>query len=235
MAGEAGNAMVAALRCQASARVTQARRLTCYERSTHVMCTANKIATGAFVEQWVSRGHGRRCMAERHFLEACVVALACCSTPYPAWVLVTEASRKKRRNANKSAVRSIAGVSMEVINKRRSEKPEVRFLQRCSVATLNVQRAMHVVPTHTLLLCLDPRHVTMPWLPARLAHTCARPLFLDVDQLSLHCMYPAPVCRCARPAATLRCVRSRTVPRRPRLSARRPQRAAARPRPSLRP
>uniref|UniRef100_A0A7R9YQQ5 Large ribosomal subunit protein eL24-related N-terminal domain-containing protein n=1 Tax=Chlamydomonas euryale TaxID=1486919 RepID=A0A7R9YQQ5_9CHLO len=43
---------------------------------------------------------------------------------------VTEASRKKRRNANKSAVRSIAGVSMEVINKRRSEKPEVRQASR---------------------------------------------------------------------------------------------------------
>lgn len=39
---------------------------------------------------------------------------------------VTEIARKKRRVANKSAARAIVGVSLEVINKRRAEKPEVR-------------------------------------------------------------------------------------------------------------
>jgi len=34
-------------------------------------------------------------------------------------VQVTEVQRKKKRSTNKSAARSIAGVSMEVINKRR--------------------------------------------------------------------------------------------------------------------
>jgi hypothetical protein len=38
---------------------------------------------------------------------------------------VAEAARKKRRGNGKAAVRSIAGVSMEVINKKRTEKPEV--------------------------------------------------------------------------------------------------------------
>lgn len=41
---------------------------------------------------------------------------------------VTEISRKKRRVANKSAARAIVGVSLEVINKRRAEKPEVSTL-----------------------------------------------------------------------------------------------------------
>mmetsp|Transcript_51439 Transcript_51439/g.111987 ORF Transcript_51439/g.111987 Transcript_51439/m.111987 type:complete len:148 (-) Transcript_51439:54-497(-) len=43
---------------------------------------------------------------------------------------VNESSRKKRRNTGKSAIRSIAGVSMEVINKKRTEKPEVRQASR---------------------------------------------------------------------------------------------------------
>jgi hypothetical protein len=38
---------------------------------------------------------------------------------------VTEVARKKRRNANKATARAIVGVSLEVINKRRTEKPEV--------------------------------------------------------------------------------------------------------------
>ena len=43
---------------------------------------------------------------------------------------VTEASRKKRRTTNKAAARAIAGVSVEVINKKRQEKPEVRQASR---------------------------------------------------------------------------------------------------------
>jgi hypothetical protein len=38
---------------------------------------------------------------------------------------VTEIARKKRRVANKATARAIVGVSLEVINKRRAEKPEV--------------------------------------------------------------------------------------------------------------
>jgi len=43
---------------------------------------------------------------------------------------VTEIARKKRRVANKSAARAIVGVSLEVINKRRAEKPEFRQANR---------------------------------------------------------------------------------------------------------
>ncbi|KAL6758061.1 60S ribosomal protein [Haematococcus lacustris] len=43
---------------------------------------------------------------------------------------VSEVQRKKRRNLNKSAARSIVGASLEVINKRRTEKPEVRQASR---------------------------------------------------------------------------------------------------------
>lgn len=43
---------------------------------------------------------------------------------------VAEATRKKRRTANKSTARAIAGVSLEVINKKRQEKPEVRQASR---------------------------------------------------------------------------------------------------------
>ncbi|KAG1679249.1 hypothetical protein FOA52_009278 [Chlamydomonas sp. UWO 241] len=39
---------------------------------------------------------------------------------------VNEAARKKRRGSGKAAVRSIAGVSIDVLNKKRTEKPEVR-------------------------------------------------------------------------------------------------------------
>lgn len=46
---------------------------------------------------------------------------------------MTEIARKKRRVANKSAARAIVGVSLEVINKRRAEKPEVRthWMEHC--------------------------------------------------------------------------------------------------------
>ena len=43
---------------------------------------------------------------------------------------VSEVSRKKRRNTNKAAARAIVGTSLEVINKRRAEKPEVRQASR---------------------------------------------------------------------------------------------------------
>mmetsp|Transcript_30942 Transcript_30942/g.30589 ORF Transcript_30942/g.30589 Transcript_30942/m.30589 type:complete len:153 (+) Transcript_30942:33-491(+) len=43
---------------------------------------------------------------------------------------VSEVQRKKRRTLNKAAARSIVGVSLEVINKRRTEKPEVRQASR---------------------------------------------------------------------------------------------------------
>ena len=42
---------------------------------------------------------------------------------------VTEVSRKKRRNTGKATARSIVGASLEVINKRRTEKPEVSNMQ----------------------------------------------------------------------------------------------------------
>jgi large subunit ribosomal protein L24e len=38
---------------------------------------------------------------------------------------VAEIARKKRRTANKATARAIVGVSLEVINKKRTEKPEV--------------------------------------------------------------------------------------------------------------
>jgi hypothetical protein len=40
---------------------------------------------------------------------------------------VTEVARKKRRTASKATARAIVGVSLEVINKKRTEKPEVRL------------------------------------------------------------------------------------------------------------
>mmetsp|Transcript_25067 Transcript_25067/g.54505 ORF Transcript_25067/g.54505 Transcript_25067/m.54505 type:complete len:149 (-) Transcript_25067:65-511(-) len=43
---------------------------------------------------------------------------------------VTEIARKKRRTAGKATARSIVGVSLEVINKKRTEKPEVRQASR---------------------------------------------------------------------------------------------------------
>eukprot|EP00879_Flechtneria_rotunda_P000088 GHRR01000135.1.p1 GENE.GHRR01000135.1~~GHRR01000135.1.p1 ORF type:complete len:150 (+),score=47.48 GHRR01000135.1:98-547(+) len=43
---------------------------------------------------------------------------------------VAEVARKKRRTANKATARAIVGVSLEVINKRRAEKPEVRSANR---------------------------------------------------------------------------------------------------------
>jgi hypothetical protein len=39
---------------------------------------------------------------------------------------VAEVARKKRRTAGKATARAIVGVSLEVINKKRTEKPEVR-------------------------------------------------------------------------------------------------------------
>lgn len=38
---------------------------------------------------------------------------------------VTEITRKKRRTANKATVRAIVGANLEVLNKKRTEKPEV--------------------------------------------------------------------------------------------------------------
>jgi large subunit ribosomal protein L24e len=43
---------------------------------------------------------------------------------------VAEVARKKRRTANKAAVRAIVGANLEVINKKRTEKPEVRQASR---------------------------------------------------------------------------------------------------------
>lgn len=43
---------------------------------------------------------------------------------------VAEVARKKRRTANKGNTRSIVGVSLEVINKTKNEKPEVRKASR---------------------------------------------------------------------------------------------------------
>jgi large subunit ribosomal protein L24e len=43
---------------------------------------------------------------------------------------VSEVARKKRRAANKATARAIVGASLEVINKRRAEKPEVRQASR---------------------------------------------------------------------------------------------------------
>merc|ERR1711981_471219 len=44
----------------------------------------------------------------------------------------TEATKKKRRGANKAINRAIAGASLEVIQKKRAEKPEVRQAARDS-------------------------------------------------------------------------------------------------------
>ena len=38
---------------------------------------------------------------------------------------MTEVARKKRRAATKATARAIVGVSLELINKKRTEKPEV--------------------------------------------------------------------------------------------------------------
>ena len=43
---------------------------------------------------------------------------------------MSEVARKKRRNTNKATARAIVGTSLEVINKRRAEKPEVRQASR---------------------------------------------------------------------------------------------------------
>jgi large subunit ribosomal protein L24e len=43
---------------------------------------------------------------------------------------VSEVQRKKRRTLGKATARSIVGASLEVINKRRTEKPEVRQASR---------------------------------------------------------------------------------------------------------
>lgn len=43
---------------------------------------------------------------------------------------VTEASRKKRRNNQKATARAIGAVTLEAINKKRTEKPEVRQASR---------------------------------------------------------------------------------------------------------
>lgn len=43
---------------------------------------------------------------------------------------VGEVARKKRRNLNNKAPRAIVGVSMDIINKKRNERPEVRQANR---------------------------------------------------------------------------------------------------------
>jgi large subunit ribosomal protein L24e len=43
---------------------------------------------------------------------------------------VSEIARKKRRATGKATARAIVGASLEVINKRRQEKPEVRQASR---------------------------------------------------------------------------------------------------------
>jgi large subunit ribosomal protein L24e len=54
--------------------------------------------------------------------------------PQPLFLLpreqVTEASRKKRRNNQKATARAIGAVTLEAINKKRTEKPEVRQASR---------------------------------------------------------------------------------------------------------
>lgn len=76
---------------------------------------------------------------------------------------VTEIARKKRRVANKNAARAIVGVSLEVINKRRAEKPEVRsqtgggrcsrvgtVVGSCPVASRTAVWALHRVACRAL-------------------------------------------------------------------------------------
>lgn len=50
------------------------------------------------------------------------------------WVLVqdqeAQVARKKRRNVTKAATRSVAGASLEVIQKKKTEKPEARKASR---------------------------------------------------------------------------------------------------------
>jgi hypothetical protein len=84
---------------------------------------------------------------------------------------VTEIARKKRRVANKSAARAIVGVSLEVINKRRAEKPEVR------------QGRAHCaqpVCSNAVLLCIKaaPGIVPFNWgtLPQRSHHASCHSL-----------------------------------------------------------
>lgn len=43
---------------------------------------------------------------------------------------MSEIARKKRRAAGKATARAIVGTSLEVINKKRAEKPEVRQASR---------------------------------------------------------------------------------------------------------
>lgn len=49
---------------------------------------------------------------------------------FPSTAQVSEVQRRKRRSANKSAARAIVGASLEVIQKKRTEKPEVRQASR---------------------------------------------------------------------------------------------------------
>lgn len=58
----------------------------------------------------------------------CPSTLACPSAALQD--LEAQVARKKRRNVNKSATRSVAGVSMEVIQKKKAEKPEARKASR---------------------------------------------------------------------------------------------------------
>ena len=67
-------------------------------------------------------------------LHACAAPLTClpavlfsCSRVQD---LEAQVARKKRRNVNKAATRSVAGASLEVIQKKKSEKPEARKASR---------------------------------------------------------------------------------------------------------
>lgn len=106
---------------------------------------------------------------------------------------VTEIARKKRRVANKNAARAIVGVSLEVINKRRAEKPEVR--SRTGGALLAKARSRHpsrrleyggVGPTLGCMsrIVSDETGASAP--PAGLPLTRCRPWLLPV---------PLPACR----------------------------------------
>jgi large subunit ribosomal protein L24e len=52
------------------------------------------------------------------------------STTRPPYKQVSEVSRKKRRANTKSQARAIVGASLEVINRKRLEKPEQRQASR---------------------------------------------------------------------------------------------------------
>jgi large subunit ribosomal protein L24e len=75
----------------------------------------------------------RACMRERAWLHGAspppsAIHPASVSPNHPTTQpsQVNEAARKKRRGSGKAAVRTIGSVSIDVLNKKRTEKPEVR-------------------------------------------------------------------------------------------------------------